>query len=415
MIMGVSVFVLVKETAETIKRFADVAAMALAVPSGGLVTVAQLVFLGVYLATMIIALIKMINVLFENILQSKKYKLGMLVRTHFVRACQYLKLDFESSILDVAPYNNLTIIPRKTVIDGEKDERKSNIKFKGHYDGTFADFIKDMEQYFNAKVRVIDGILYLERVDFFNKQADYKLPNINLSRSPYKYNTYELDSNLFIKYQLDSSELNTYDEYDGTSVQVTTQQKVVNDRQKVMLKRLNYKNIPFALAKRKTELNFLENLLNELATSILNFLISAVNVIPGIDIPKVDNVVNRIGWLKLSNDFIGVQKIAIVEDSGFISSQNRLLTSADYLYEHFHVVSTPNDNQYKLYKEKDIPLCCDDYLKIKNNNVITTYSGDLARVDSLVWNPHNETARISFRVKTVYTNNLTRTKVVDGR
>lgn len=415
MLMGISTFVIIREIFATTQTIAEAVASVLGGTTGILESAAILIALAIYLVAMIIAAVKMVQTLIDNIIQKEKFKLGMRVNTHFERACQFLGLNFSSSILQTSPYNELAIIPQKIVIPGTKakEEKKSNSKYKGHFDGTFGDFIHAMEIVFNAKVRIIDQTLHFERVDYWNKVASYQLPNINISRSPYSINASELSSNLFVKYQLDATDLNTYDEYDGTSVQVITEPIVVGNRQKVMLKNLNYKNIPFALAKRKEELTEIETALDILINDVFGPLIEAVVNVGGGSY-SVDGFENRIGWLKLSTDFIGVQKLALVGDDGYLASTNKEITGANYLYENFHKVSLPSENQYYIYKDKDIPLCCEDYVKIKNNNVIKTFSGEFAKVDSLTWNPHKETAKITYRVRKDYTHNLQTKIIVDG-
>ncbi len=358
LIMGVSVFVIAKETYEILVNIANILAAIVGGVTGALEALAMAIAYIAYLVVMIIALYKMIKTLFDNIIQSKKYKLGMRVNKHFERACEYLNLEFSSTILENANFKYLTIIPQKIINPGNKnaDERKSNNKYKGHFDGTFADFIQAMEYYFNAKVRVIGQTLHFERVDFFNKTSSYQLPNINISRAPYKLNASELKSNLFIKYQMDGTELNTYDEYSGTSVQVTTQPIIINDPQKRLLKTLDYKNLPFALAKRKESLNEIEKVMKGISDAyetvvegILGFFDAIASVVGGSVNTNVAPIFpNRIGWLKLSSDFIGVQKIALIGDDGHITASNQTATSANYLYENYHKVSLPLYNQYYL-------------------------------------------------------------------
>lgn len=424
LIMGVSVFVIAKETYEIALNLANILAAILGGATGTLEAIAMAVAYTAYLTVMVIALFKMIKSLIDNIIQSRKNKLGMRVDLHFKRACEYLNLSFSSTILDDSTWKYLTIIPQKitSINNKDKNEKKSESKYKGHFDGTFADFIKAMEDYFNAKVRIIDNTLHFERVDYWNEIASYQLPNINLSRSTYKLNASELKSNLFIKYQLDSTDLNTYDDYTGTSVQVTTQPIVVTDERKRLLKTLNYINIPFALAKRKETLTDIEKALKGISDAyetvyeaILGFFDKMASIFGGsVDHDVLPLFPDRKGWMKLSGDFIGVQKIALILDNGYISENNQTNTSANKLFESFHSVSLPLNNQFYLYKDKEIPLCCEDYDKIKNNNVIKTFSGEFAYVDSLVWNPHKETAKISFRIKKDYTKNLKQTITIDG-
>lgn len=72
-------------------------------------------------------------------------------------------------------------------------------------------------------------------------------------------------------------------------------------------------------------------------------------------------------------------------------------------------------NQWLTYTDKEIPFCCDDYSSVLNSNYIKTYDQKTAKIKSLVWNPYKGTARVSYRVKEKYTNNLKHSYVVDGK
>ena len=135
----------------------------------------------------------------------------------------------------------------------------------------------------------------------------------------------------------------------------------------------------------------------------------------------------RVGMMMLSNDFTGVAKVMIVDVNGKLRSNNEYLTSARYLMDNFHFINfavrtvdtngvIKNDhNQWLTYNDKEIPFCCDDYLKLLNNNYFKTYDGKIAKAKTIIWKPHTNTARITYAVKQQYTNNLKNNYVIDGK
>ena len=453
--ISISLFIVVKEIAETAfniaKLLADITTV-FTTPAGILKTIAFLFYLG----AMISAAYALIDQLKANILQHKKTKLGMRVKKHFEKACEYLGLTFKSTILDNTPYDKLTIIPRKTnVLNGrQKDEKFGDSKYKGHWDGTFGDFIRAMNDVFNAEIKIIDNVLYFEKYGYWDKRADYTLPNIKQTWVSYGINANEIACNYYIKYALDSSDYNTFDDYTGTSAQMTLEPKVIGERKNLLLKNLEQKYLQFAQARRKTELTFVEKTLGTIidkfndifigaantginvinagistAVTVYNAFIAVLNTIPGIDIDEapdnagqLDNIQrqsgnfsDRIGWMLLSTDFIDVPKLALIGDDGLIQENSGTYLAASYLLENFHSTRfATRGNQYYIYKDREIPLCCDDFNKIKNNNYIRTFEGEYAKVDSLIWNPHNGTAKITYRIKRDYTLNLQERIIIDG-
>jgi hypothetical protein len=425
-------------------------------------------------------------------------------------------------------YKNLVIIPKKQAyFDNIKEtdhiledifspgfNRKSyddvkninsTIPSYGYYDGTFADLIRDMEDVFNAKVLIRNNTLYFERWDYWNNQANYTLPNISKEApfdNPYGTNAFELSSNYFIKYQLDSTDDNTLDNYNGTSCEMTLVPNIVGIQKNVLLKGLTEKSLNFSLAKRKTELTTPEIIINKILEKLgqgspslwdmLNFwggiatevsdlaserLTNSINisniagsaigfnevsppswchpalgmVLPLPDSPSQD----RIGAMLLSCDFIGVPKLLVVEDNstsytilypdthhqnGYKIDQNNNIPSTGLGYTdaynlaiNYHAASWAVDkksfynytignyqspisypNQYLTYKENEIPLCCSDFTLLKDNNIIKDIIGRFGRVESIKWNPFNETALIDYKINDVFTKNLSQTIIVDG-
>lgn len=447
LITGISIFIMAKELAsatDKIRGLIDqfIGDTATLIVTQGLyaatlaATVLRVILLLAYFTIIIIAIAKLLQELVDNIIQKKKYKYGMYVKDLFAKGCSHLGLQFSSTILQNYPYNKLTIIPQKIIIPTPNifpptfikapDETQSQSYAYGYYDGTFGDLIRSMSDYFEAEVRVVGNTLFFEQKIYWQNQASYTLPNIKTSTLPNGYNADELSSNLFFTYALDDSDLNTYDEYKGTNAQIIVQPNSYIDKKNILLKHIKEVRTPFALGKRKETLTVIEDRLNEIINlgsrainGVINLINNASNVFgSGLNLPQITANIfnNRIGALKLSSDFIGVNKLVLLSNDNNISSDAKKYLNADSILNTFHAFKlATNGNQYYTYKNREIPMCCSDFKKIKGNNIITTFEQQMGRIDSLKWNLYKETAIINYRIKRNYTNNLNKTLIADGR
>jgi hypothetical protein len=440
--------------------------IAAAYPAVGLI-VFYAILLILYIVYAVFILTLMVNIflmLINAIIQAMKFKYGMRVVDLFTKATQYLNMKFSSTILQTAPYSNLVIIPKKSsylgaatyndtflqAVFGNAFTRKyyddqQNPSAYGYYEGTFAQLIKDMCDYFNATIRVmVTGgfeTLYLERFDFWNNQSSFTMPAQSTDapfEDPYGTNASELASNYFVQYTQDTQDENTLDQYDGTTTQETASPTTIVNTRNVLLSGLTQKTLPFALAKRKKKLSGPEQVIN----AILGFIAPIYNVVtalvPGTPSMPSSIANNRIGAMLLSSDFTSVQKILVAEAKPrtnpitgqvgyFVDANNNLPTHQGYtdayqLCVKFHSYSWPlnpfdptHHNQYLTYKSKVIPLCCSDFVALRNNNVIKDVNGNLGRVDSIRWNPFTESAVADFRVNKKFTTNIKQTIVIDGQ
>lgn len=493
MVAGMSLYMMLKELNEMIDKTTALVAelTGSVVPTVGVgvtttvgaivADIAKLGFYLAYLAFMIKAIIDLLQMVMDNLIQPVKFKKGMRVRDLFVRACAYLGIDFSSTLLSSPIHYNDVIIPRKTQkfnqeknfgkvfgidMDRKDYDDSSNPTSTGFFEGTFADLILIEEQRLNAEIRIIGNTLHFETKEFFAKFANYTLPNIQRRNAdPHGTNACELSSNYIISYSLDDQDTNTYDDYRGTSCQMQLSPAIVINKKNILLKNITEITLQYALAKRKENLNVVEkivsiiyDIVNEIYTAVTKFIngvikkindtIAAVaSLIPGgVNLPKKPDLPKfppnpmgvRIGMMMLSSDFIGVQKLininpTVLVSKGFparafsLNANNVSITSARALMDEFHftnfavrkITSTGkpriDHNQWLIYTDKEIPFCCGDYLSLLDNNFIKTYDQKTAKVKSIVWNPYKNTARITYRVKEQYTNNLNQKYIIDGK
>lgn len=432
--LSISLYTIAVEIFKTFKEIGITISDAI----GGITGIAgAIVYIGallIYIGLLIAAVIALIKNFIQELIQPDKFKKGMLIRTHFEAAADYLGLAFSSSIFELGgKYADMHIIPKKTVIKNLRveDERVRSLSplSYGHYDGTFKDFIIDMEDMFNAKVVVKRGFLIFEREDFFNDQSAFIIPQIEIEGVG--TNMSELNTNFYLSYQVDQQEQNTLDFYTGTSVQVTHVPAVINSEKARLLKGLNQKRIPFARCVRKTSFTRVEKTLQVAVDNVgllylsmgvmfglLGWILSAV--LAAVATPSF-NISYRIGWLLLSNDFTGVPKVGLFDAQGKLTSTSEGTTSANTLMNDFHRTLFPIDavnndhNQYERFENRRVKMCCADFKKVKNNNVIKDSDGNLGKLESLKWNPFNEESVISYRIKKKITSNFVEKIVIDGQ
>lgn len=411
---AITLFLVTKEIAEIVRKTADIIAE-LSVPPVTIVGAIKLLLQIAYLAVMIVAIIKLVQTLIDCIIQPKKYKKGMYCRTLVQKACDYLGLQFSSTILNssASQFYRSAIIPRKIVqpnagylsFKRAADESQTTDSY-GYYDGTFGQLLTELEYIFNAKAVVRGNVLYFERVDFWNNQSSIQLPDLDLygkNNGTYRYNASELASNYFLLWNLDNEDLNTYDNYNGTSCQMTAKPNVIANQKNVLLQNLIERRFEFALAKRKETLTAPEKVLQTIVNLMAYFT-------------GFPAFANRIGWLLLSSDFTSVPKFCILDSANNIHQNNQTYTSATYLMNNFHTVSLPLNNQWMMYEGWEIPFCCEDYIALLNNNCIKTFDNRLGKVLNLRWQIGSDVATIDFKVRPVggrYTNNITQTLISD--
>ncbi len=299
------------------------------------------------------------------------------------------------------------------------------------------------------------------------------------SRSAFRTNASELAANYRLRYQMDDNDVNTYNAYEGTMCYCTTRPIVVSDISNVVLQHLRQRDMPFAQAFRKDQNTVPEIILQPIYAAfatIYNIIIGPINAFTSVynvvanwfSIPPLAFIPNisisapfsALGHMLLTNHVTGVPKMFIAgpyqtygslpffsdwngrtfsgvtidpNNRGQLNSAAPNI-SARALVRDFHFSSLPQSvtpsnaalsapylpgtnyfNQYLILKNQQIPLCCSDYQTIKNNNVITTFDGEEARVDSLKANLFKGLGNIDYRIKHQYTNNLLVTFVIDGK
>jgi len=474
--LSISIFLITIETAKQIKVLTSlltrvVNEMANLPPQIGEIIwlVIEVIAEITYIYLLINTLIKLVNELVSNIIQRKKYKLCMRIDDLFRKGCQYLNLNFSSSIFSPSSiYYDATWMPNKIVqpnlnyqafslsFDRPEDELSGIGNPYGYYDGTFKDFIEDMKTLFNADIRIDNGTMYFEEKHFWNNYNPYIVDNTDEigytynANDPHGTNATECPSVYNLQFQLDDSEMNTIHRYQGTTASVQVLPNVIGNKKHLTSQTGVVITFPCALGKRKEYLNGVEKYLQtnlglinffmavvppavdllafSTATSLAGIVGTAIFAgLGGFDSSKVDPIPQdtfsqRIGWLELSNDSFSIPKIFVGTQVGndwevHPNSYERM--SAQGLLYWFHGKNlATRGNQYLTYFDKVFKFCCADFVQVLQSNVMmvpTTSGGHVfGKFTRIVWDLESEMATADYRINQLFTTNLTERLIVDG-
>jgi len=453
-------FIVVQQIIDCIEKVKDLLAE-IANPLTAVSGIVKASLLAIYLVTLIASLIKLIKDIIQLLIQPVKYHACMSVKTLVEKGCQHLGLTLSSSILSSGIYSKAYIMPEKFKNPVNFDDNRilgfttaQKTQQEGYYKGTFGNLLRGLKEQFNAKIYIKNNVLYFDRLDANLTPPQYVLPDIY--QPEYKTNADEFKANYYIVYQTDTIDKNTLQEYEGTAHQVIFNPNISQNSDLVMMKGLEEVRIPFALAKRKTDLTIPEKIVKaflDVLSAIVNALIAALNaLIIGINavISGINSVINaldfigininlnvqpiatispvnlgnlienRINMMMLETDFTSVPKIFLM-DLGAQNKFNKLTTgnetyfSAKYLYDNYHYINNflptadkPNGNQYIIKEFVNVPFGFQHYQQVKENNQIIV--GDkTGLIESFKWNPYDQVANIRVRISTLLTNNINAT------
>jgi len=359
-----------------------------------------------YTIAMVIAIKKLIEELFEQLLPKKRYHLGMYYFKMFEKACTYLGLGFQSNLLQTE-IRDWCHIPNKDRKGGESGEYGFPSNTGPVY--TFGDLIRRSKEWFNADYRIVNGVFLFERKDSFVFPSIYQMPDnlVNQERllDQHTYNTSEMLSNYNIYYQYDIQDQNTLDDQSGRVFQAITTPSIVINQKLINIKNLAQISIPFALGKEKTSLTAVEEILKVLAE-----VVDSITGIFGGGTNFASQIEERIGSLLLSSHFITTGKV-VVMSGGKLANNQRQLLDTRLLWDRYHCINSFAEyngvhNQYYRYKDQRVEMTIQDFALLLENNIATDSKGNEYQIEKVTYNPEKGTAKMDFRVKRKYTNNL---------
>ena len=370
-----------------------------------------------YAALMVIAIVDLMNQLFEQLMPRLRYHKGIPIRLLFERFCNYFGLTLQSDLLDSLDQSSAKwcYIPPKNNKGGDRPSgapsgwKETGLPVANSTLDTPAGVIRVFKEMFNADFLIEDGVFRFERKDQFRQSSPWVIPNTFTNQEEWRdysgFNASEIKSNYNIVYSTDLQDQNTLDNIEGFSFQAQFSPNQTTNQDMVSLGGLEQIRIPFSMGLRKNELTGVEIALRALATladALTGQLGSSSGLAAGIN--------SRLGSLLLSNHFTSIGKLVVLS-GGKLAKNQRTLLSTQGLWDSYHFVNSfvPINgihNQYWIYQDQTIPFCYDDFKALESTNLVTTPSGELAEVERLVWSKNAGTATIDYRVNRLYTNNL---------
>jgi len=417
----------------------------------------------IYVATLFSALVILVKDIVNNIIQKVKYHMGMYVKDLLEIGLSHIGLTLSSSIFQQPPFDKALIIPQKFNL---KDTNTGDFEFIkgfftpnkneqfGYYKGTFGQLFNLVRQMVLAKVVIKNKIVYMEKRNFYLSTPKWKIPPVKDQFTTYNHEDFR--STYDLRFQVDINDRHTLQEYAGTAVTVTTQPKVILNKDMVLLSGLEEIAIGFSLGKAKTELTPAEKIVSgflkgvngivkvfivavNVVISIVNFITRVINgilkalrkigininnpigKIPKISYPNFGSLIeDRIRMLKMESDYITIPKILLVDNHGNkrnnkLRSDNSSVLNARYLWDNYHYFNSfipqkdSKGNQFQIKQFENIPFCFDDDQKVAGNNAIEDWDGSHGELIDIKYSPDAETASGTYRVQRPYTNNLIET------
>lgn len=363
--------------------------------------IAQLVYISFLIVALVNYVQQLVQTIYPPLLQMKGCKLKNLVEA----GCQYLGYQLDSTLLN--GLGNFVVVP--VPLQGE-----NSIFFVQNGFGetkiyptaqdtvpTLGILIDAIEETFNARTRVVNGVVQIERRDYWSGTTSNQIiPALNLQddrQSEIRYNTDEAWKRTYIHYLTDYADIHTIDNFNISDAEYSTEKTNIINSDLVTIKGVNDVQIPFAMGMRKNRLTFVEKLVKA-------FLIT------------IDDVINTFGgngnYSATVDERVGVMAIsqAYYSQTKLVYSINRKIPSdwiekqqASAIYDNYHQINEIQVNGYKVVNDAPVRLTANDFVTLLNNN-FAQIDGIICEILSIKFNDEKSLANITYRIPFNYAN-----------
>jgi hypothetical protein len=361
----------------------------------------------IYFGLLLIAIINLATQLFEIIFPKIRFLKGCTIKNLIESGCQFLGYELNSTLLN--EWSNLAILPVPLI-----KEKKSVFQFiendlnqsftKGYPTAqdttpTLGLLIEAVENIFNARTRVINGIVQIERRDFWATQTQNQIvPALNLQdsrQSEIRFNTDAIFKRSYIRYLVDFADVHTLDNYDPTDAEFSTEPTNVVNPDLVTIKGLNDIQIPFALGVRKNELNFVE----KFAKTLFGIVDSVVNAVGGSSSFSAQ-IENRIGVTQISQPFFSQTKL-LYQVNGKQPVDYLDKIKAFSIYQNYHKIDEIDLNGKQVIQNAPVRMSEQNFVNLLNNN-FAEIDGVVCEIISIRFNDEKSLATITYLVPNNY-------------
>lgn len=373
----------------------------------------------IYIAALVYALIDLIRQLMELIFPKVRYFKVNTVEYLLKTGIEYLGYNFSSTLIQ-NEYKFLTVVP-VPLVPTNKSIFNFNINLnsqpytKGYPTssdtvsslGALIDFVK---LYLNASVRIIGNTVHIERRKYWQQYSSLNIRNtLNLQEKRKKAHTFNMGDTWkrkYLKYQNDIADTHTADNWEGADCEYSTEPINVVNADLVTIKGFREVDIPFAMAARKNQLNFIEKVANDLAVSA-DIIVNGL----GGNASFAATVQARIGVMQISQQYFSVTKL-IWAVNGKQPANYLDIIGANAIYVKNHITNQVREN-FQYIETAEIPFSSHNFLNLLENNFASDQDGNEIEILSIEYTNEAAAATIEFTVPSILANNL-KTEKING-
>jgi hypothetical protein len=265
---------------------------------------------------------------------------------------------------------------------------------------------------FNAVVRIIDGVVHIERKYYWKNLAGTTIHNtlsLQATRENQReYNTGDTWKRYELLYRLDPSDVHTLDNVSVTDSEWSTDVISPINADLKLVKGLQKKEIPFSYGIPKRELSFVEKRVQtvaKLADNVINTLGGNSNLQSLIE--------GRIGVLQISQQHYTVTKLLWIQ-SGKIPTNYENFTRTGNILAKYHTTNKVKEN-FKRIESTEVPFSNFQFdLLYKNNFVKDSVTGNELEILNFDWSPELASASIEYAVSASNEAKNIKTTVING-
>jgi hypothetical protein len=378
-------------------------------PLGAIISLGiKVIIQAAYTAAVLIAVgelaTQLIQVYFPNVRYLKACKVKELIS----KGCQYLGYQFQSNLLD--NFSGATILPvpltkeKVSIFDNLSNSLSGTAFTKGYPTAqdstpTLGSLISAIETQCNAETKVVNGIVQLERRDYWqNLTPNAIIPALVLQaerQDEYTLNTSDIWKRYYIHYQYDLSDIHTMDFFDPTDAEFSTEPANVVNADLVSIKGLQDVNIPFALGVRKNNLNFIEK-----TAKVFFVIIDEVSTLFGSGTNFAGSIDDRIGMLQISQQFFTQTKFLYLIGNKQPANYTSFV-SASALWNKFHFINQIQLYQFQVRSDVRTRISESDFVDLLNNNY-ATINGVRCEILRIEYIDEKSYATINYRQPDIY-------------
>jgi hypothetical protein len=329
----------------------------------------------IYIGLVLVAYNELLKQVSEILFDKPKQLYALDVWETINKGCKYLGFEFNSTLQE--QYANLTYLP-STTDEGKVTGTPIN---DPNLSISFLDFINRIGQLFNAKLKVFNGSVTFENIEFFeDNPSDVQLLDM-YNNGDKTFNTEELAEKIALSYQHVASDSNYIDNSYVEGYSPNFAEKALFGIENSI--DINY---PFSRGQRKEKENTAEKIFNSLF-DILQGLSSNYKIKNG----------QRRNYLKLERDTVTIDTI-FIRDGEKIADDSNLLLQCKTLFNEFYAIESPVNNQFEVTTNADEqPLCGIDTNRLLENNVIKDNQRRTIIVNKNIKNTTNNLYDMAYR------------------